>query len=111
MILFFIIIILIAGGWVGYRLGGWGTDRLNHTQRSEINLLKAHNHHWSAEARNKYTLSNQVAREQSQNVISAMNVVIHFLDKVRSEQANTLSAQEQHQIGELINQAKQIARS
>lgn len=102
------IIILSLVFYGGFRLGGYHMGKENNTLRNQLLLQEKFSTGWAAEATNKYTLSQNVAQQQTNNLQTNMNTVIQLLNTIQKEQIQTLNNEEQEKINQLIYQAKSI---
>ena len=110
-----IIIIIIAlillglGFYAGFRYGGLHTSKENDTLRNQLMLQERFSRTWAAEATEKYTLSNQVATQQTNNLGSTMHMVIQLLSSYQLQNVGGLNRQENEKVSDIINKAKSIA--
>lgn len=61
---------------------------------------------WAAEATDKYTLSNQVATQQVNNVRDTMQMIVLLLGRVEQQQAHAMDNEEREKMDRIIEQAK-----
>lgn len=105
-----IIIILGLVFYGGFRLGGLHRNRENMTLRNQLMLQEQFSKTWAAEATDKYSLSQQVAAQQVQNMGSLMNTVTQMLYNYQQQNAGSLNQQQNEKVSELIAKAKAIGK-
>ena len=107
-IIILIIVCMGLGFYGGYRYGSFHTARENQTLRSQLILQERFSRTWAAEATDKYTLSQQVATQQTQNLGSLMHMVVQTLSIYQYQNAANLNQHENEKVSELITKAKSI---
>lgn len=111
MVTAFIIVILISlglGFYGGYRYGSFHIARENETLRNQLMLQERFSRTWAAEATDKYTLSQQIASQQTNNLGSLMNMVAQTVTQYQNQNAGNLNQQQNEKVSELISKAKSI---
>ena len=108
MVIVIIIICVGLGFYGGFKYGAYHIARENDTLRNQLMLQERFSRTWAAEATDKYTLSQQIASQQTQNLGSLMNMVVQTLSIYQHQNAGTLNQQENEKVSELISKAKSI---
>jgi|GEM_PF-3192641 len=111
------IAILILGAiiafliFIGYRIGGHSVRNENTTLYNQVSLLTQFNKHWANEAKDKYQLSSEIAKQQTANTSAQIQTVIQLLQTLQKEQGQNLSTNEHEKISQLIQQARQVIQN
>lgn len=109
MTLILIIICLGLGFYGGFRYGAHHTARENETLRTQLALQERFSRTWAAEATDKYTLSQKVAWQQTQNIGSLMGTVAQTLSLYQNQNAGKIDRKENEKVSEIISKAKSLA--
>jgi hypothetical protein len=108
----YLIVIILSvslGGYAGFRLGGLHTARENDSLRTQLMLQEKFSRTWASEATEKYTLSNQIATQQTANLGSTMNMVIQLLSSYQFQNVGSINQTQNEKVSELIAKAKSIS--
>lgn len=109
MVTFIVILIsLIVGGIIGFKIGGYHSMKLVNTVTEENNRLRQFANAWVSAASSTTQISSDAAHQTTQNLNSTIQTVVQLLGTVQQQQANNLSKHENDQVNALIQQAKSL---
>lgn len=104
-----ILLSLGLGAVAGFRYGGLHTRRENDTLRKQLMLQERFSQEWFSNATEKYALSQQIAKGQTEQVNTTLSTVIHLLNSIKIEQTQNLGKNEQHTIQKIIDDVKGLS--
>lgn len=107
-LLIVILIGMIIPVFIGYKIGGWHTRKLNTTLREQNMLLQEYSKHWASESTSRYNLYGHASQQQTTNATAVMANIINLLNALQREQGHTLSGSANKTIADIIGQAKSI---
>ena len=107
-IIILLLVILLAGGTIGWYSGTYFTRKENLVLRNQVALLESYSKHWAGEATSKYSLAQSTAQHESERLNKTMLTVIQLLQHSIIQSNGTLSQQSQQEIGKLFEQARHI---
>ena len=108
MAILVIIILLLIGGVVGYRIGSHFSRREN-----EVLLINNQRHmefsnQWFNAAKQSTELTNTISEQQTTNLSATMQSVIKLLTAFQMQNNGNLNQQQNEKVTQLINQARGI---
>lgn len=108
MIVILIIICLGLGFYGGFKYGAYHIAKENDTLKNQLMLQERFSRTWAAEATDKYTLSQQIASQHTNNLGTTMHTVIQLLSTYQFQQGANGNQQSNDKVSELIAKAKSI---
>jgi predicted negative regulator of RcsB-dependent stress response len=106
ILIIIILILLGAGIYIGYRISQSLTDHENEVLKKEIHLLNNFSEHWAREATDKYELTNKIARQQQENLTSAMQNFTQLMQSLKQTEIENTNQEERRKIETAIKQIK-----
>lgn len=109
MIILVIIILLLIGGAIGYRIGSHFSRRENEVLLINNQRHQEFSNQWFNAAKHSTDLSNLIAQQQTANLSTTVNTVVTLLSQFQTQNDGNISQQQNEKVSQLINQARGIA--